>query len=41
MHIAAYKILVEQTIPGIEKLRDTLNHKAAEYYRLVKLGAPI
>ncbi|MEI2694723.1 MAG: lyase family protein [Saprospiraceae bacterium] len=36
MHIAAYKILVEQTIPGIEKLRDTLNHKAAEYYRLGK-----
>lgn len=38
MHIAAYKILVEQTIPGIEKLRDTLNDKAAEYYRLVKIG---
>lgn len=38
MHIAAYKILVEQTIPGIGKLRDTLNLKAAEYYRLVKIG---
>jgi fumarate hydratase class II len=24
MHIAAYKILMENTIPGIEKLRDTL-----------------
>ena len=24
MHIAAYKMLVEVTIPGIEKLRDTL-----------------
>ena len=27
MHIAAYKILVETTIPGIEKLRDTLAAK--------------
>ena len=24
MHIAAYKILVDVTIPGIEKLRNTL-----------------
>ena len=28
MHIAAYKILVETTIPGIEKLRNTLAEKA-------------
>ena len=27
MHIAAYKVLVETTIPGIEKLRDTLAEK--------------
>ena len=27
MHIAAYKILIETTIPGIEKLRDTLGRK--------------
>src|SRR3954465_1926146 len=27
MHIAAYKCLVEVTIPGIEKLRDTLDAK--------------
>jgi fumarate hydratase class II len=29
MHIAAYKMLVETTIPGIEKLRDTLKEKKA------------
>ncbi|MEZ4981489.1 MAG: lyase family protein [Saprospiraceae bacterium] len=28
MHIAAYKILVETTIPGMEKLRDTLEAKS-------------
>jgi fumarate hydratase class II len=38
MHIAAYKILVEHCIPGIEKLRNTLDQKAKEYYRLVKIG---
>src|SRR5690606_19137755 len=31
MHIAAYKILLEVTIPGIEKLRDTLAQKSAAY----------
>lgn len=38
MHIAAYKILVETTIPGIELLRDTLKAKAAEYMKVVKIG---
>ena len=28
MHIAAYKVVVEHTIPAIEKLRDTLDTKA-------------
>jgi len=28
MHIAAYKMLAEITIPGIEKLRNTLAAKA-------------
>jgi fumarate hydratase class II len=28
MHIAAYKAVVEVTIPGVEKLRDTLHAKA-------------
>ena len=38
MHIAAYKILVELTIPGIEKLRDTLAMKSRQYMDVVKIG---
>jgi fumarate hydratase, class II len=38
MHIAAYKILVETTLPGIEKLRDTLRSKSAEFMNVVKIG---
>lgn len=38
MHIAAYKILVETTIPGIEKLRDTLYQKAVAFKDVVKIG---
>ncbi|OIN59387.1 class II fumarate hydratase [Arsenicibacter rosenii] len=38
MHIAAYKILIEVTIPGIEKLRNTLHAKAVEFKNVVKIG---
>src|SRR6476469_8982341 len=38
MHIAAYKILVETTIPGIEKLRDALKAKSQEFMHIVKIG---
>lgn len=38
MHIAAYKILVENTIPGIEKLRNTLDRKSKEFMKVVKIG---
>ncbi len=38
MHIAAYTILVETTIPGIEKLRDTLKEKAKAFDKVVKIG---
>ncbi len=38
MHIAAYKLLVEVTIPGVEKLRDTIKAKAEEYKNVVKIG---
>ena len=38
MHIAAYKAVVEITIPGVEKLRDTLHAKALEYKNVVKIG---
>ncbi|MCB9264851.1 MAG: class II fumarate hydratase [Lewinellaceae bacterium] len=38
MHIAAYKILVENTIPGIEALRDTLKEKSEKFMDVVKIG---
>jgi fumarate hydratase, class II len=38
MHIAAYKILIETTIPGIEKLRDTLAAKSRAFMQVVKIG---
>lgn len=38
MHIAAYKMLVEKTIPGIEKLRDTLAEKSKKFMHVVKIG---
>jgi len=38
MHIAAYKILLETTIPGIEKLRDTLEAKSKTFMKVVKIG---
>ncbi len=38
MHIAAYKILVETTLPGIKKLRDTLAKKSKQYMKVVKIG---
>jgi fumarate hydratase, class II len=38
MHIAAYKTLVEITIPGIKKLRDTLAEKSKEFMAVVKIG---
>ena len=38
MHIAAYKILIETTLPGIEKLRDTLAAKSKQFMLVVKIG---
>lgn len=38
MHIAAYKMVVDVTIPGVEKLRDTLHQKAIEFKDVVKIG---
>lgn len=38
MHIAAYKILSEITIPGITKLRDTLAEKSKQFMYVVKIG---
>jgi len=38
MHIAAYKQVMEITLPGIQKLRDTLAKKSAAYKNIVKTG---
>jgi len=38
MHIAAYKILIDVTLPGIKKLRDTLKAKSKEFMNVVKIG---
>ena len=38
MHIASYKMIVETTIPAIEKLRDTLHQKSEEFKNVVKIG---
>ncbi len=38
MHIAAYKMVVETTIPGVELLRDTLKKKSDEFMGVVKIG---
>ncbi|MEB3348002.1 class II fumarate hydratase [Aquimarina gracilis] len=38
MHIAAYKKILEVTIPGITQLRDTLKKKSDEFKDVVKIG---
>ena len=38
MHIAVYKKIVETTIPGVQKLRDTLKSKSDEFMDVVKIG---
>jgi fumarate hydratase class II len=38
MHIAAYKLITENTIPGVKKLRDTLSRKSKEFMQIVKIG---
>ncbi|MDA9057484.1 class II fumarate hydratase [Flavobacteriaceae bacterium] len=38
MHIAAYKKVVEATIPGVQKLRDTLQAKSEKFKSVVKIG---
>ena len=38
MHIAAYKKVVEHTLPSVEKLRNTLHEKAENFKNVVKIG---
>ncbi len=38
MHIAAYKILADNTIPSVEKLRNALKNKSESWKNVVKTG---
>ncbi len=38
MHIAAYKKVIEVTIPGVKKLRNTLKKKSEDFKDVVKIG---
>lgn len=38
MHIAAYDLIVSNTLPGLLKLRDALHEKSLEYDQVVKIG---
>jgi len=38
MHIACYKMVIEVTIPGVEKLRNTLKEKSEKFKNVVKIG---
>lgn len=38
MHIAAYKMVVENTIPGVTQLRNTLKKKSEDFKNVVKIG---
>lgn len=38
MHISAYKMIMETTIPGVEQLRDSLKQKSEAFKDVVKIG---
>jgi len=38
MHIAIYKHLIENTLPGVTRLRDTLAAKSKSFWNVVKIG---
>ena len=38
MHIAAYKKIIEVTIPGVTRLRNTLEKKSKDFAKVVKIG---
>ncbi len=38
MHIAAYKKIVETTLPGLEKLKNALSEKSESFQSVVKIG---
>ena len=38
MHISAYQKVMDTTLPGLEKLKSTLDKKAKQYKKVVKIG---
>ena len=38
MHIASYRMILETTIPGVERLRDALEEKSKAFSEVVKIG---
>ena len=38
MHVAAYKMIAEVTLPGVRALLDTLSKKSVEFDKVVKIG---
>ena len=38
MHIAGYKMILEKTIPGVQKLRKSLEKKSKDFMKIVKIG---
>ncbi len=38
MHIAAYRMLMDTTFPGVELLKDTLDKKSKDFMKIVKIG---
>ena len=38
MHVAAYKIILEKTIPGVTALKETIEKKAIDFKDVVKIG---
>ncbi len=38
MHIAAYKVIIEKTIPGTTALKETIEKKAIKFKEVVKIG---
>ncbi|MDL1913771.1 MAG: class II fumarate hydratase [Bergeyella sp.] len=38
MHIAAYKMVAEKTLPALEKLKNTLKAKSKAFERVIKIG---
>lgn len=38
MHIAAYQVTYQNTLPALQQLRDTLDKKAQEFHDVVKIG---